>query len=189
MAEATTLTDLVEQPFRLLQELDRRCRQAAAGRQQDAALETGDEWVGVALVMGGRNILVNRDEIREVLPVPTVARVPGARAWLRGLANVRGQLLSVVDLNHLAGGQPTHVDRTSRVIAVKHPEIPAGLLVDEVRGFRRFQPDEAVDNQPEDLKGEFAGFLRGGFRRGEEYWAVLGLRDLVESQLFLQAAQ
>lgn len=189
MAEVTTLADLADQPFKLLQELDRRCRQAAAGRQQEGALETGDEWVGVALVMGDHHILVDRDEIREVLPVPSLARVPGARAWLRGLANVRGQLLSVVDLSHLAGGEPTHTDRTSRVIAVKHPEIPAGFLVDEVRGFRRFQPDEAVDKTPEGFDRAFAEFFRGGYRRGDEYWAVLGLRDLVESQLFLQAAQ
>ncbi|MDQ2070597.1 chemotaxis protein CheW [Natronospira bacteriovora] len=188
MAEMTSLTDLVDQPFRLLQELDRRCRQAAAGRQQESGLETGDEWVGVGLVMGDQNILVERDEVREVLPVPTLARVPGARPWLKGLANVRGQLLSVVDLSMLAGREPTPMDRKARVVAVKHPEIPAGLLVHEVRGFRRFQPDEAVQELP-DLDEPFRSLFRGGFRRGDEYWGILNLRDLVESQLFLQAAQ
>ena len=189
MAEVTALSDLVNQPFRLLKELDRRCRQAAAGRQQEAALETGDEWVGVGLRIGDLNVLVERDEVREVLTVPPLARVPGARSWLRGLANVRGQLLSVVDLHELAGGEPTVPTRASRVIAVKHPEIPAGLLVDEVRGFRRFQPDEAVNEIPEALSESFRGFFRGGFKRGKDFWAVLSLRDLVESQLFLQAAK
>ncbi|MEA5445250.1 chemotaxis protein CheW [Gammaproteobacteria bacterium AB-CW1] len=189
MADITTLSDLVDQPFRLLQELDRRCRQAAAGRQQEATLETGDEWVGVGMRMGEHNILVPREEVREVLPMPDLARVPGARAWLLGLANVRGQLLSVVDLRQLGGGESTPLDRRSRVIAVKHPEIPAGLLVSEVRGFRRFQSDEAVDEANDELGAEFRPFVRGAFRRGEEYWTVLSFRDLVESQLFLQAAQ
>jgi len=189
MAEIVALTDLIDQPFRLLQELDRRCRQAAVGRQREGSLEAGDEWVGVGMRMGDINVLVAREEVREVLPVPQVARVPGACAWLHGLANVRGQLLSVVDLNHLAGGSATVRDRASRVVAVKHPEIPAGLLVSEVRGFRRFQPDEAVDETPEHLNEVFSAFIKGGFRRGDEYWAVLSLQDLVESQLFLQAAQ
>lgn len=189
MAEITTLSDLAQEPFRLLQELDRRCRQAAAGRQQDATLETGDEWVGVGLRIGDLSLLVERDEVREVLTVPPLARVPGARSWLRGLANVRGQLLSVVDLQELAGGEPASLSRSSRVIAVKHPEIPAGLMVDEVRGFRRFQPDEAVQETPDGFNEEFQSFFRGGFRRGKEFWAVLSLRDLVESQLFLQAAK
>ncbi|MCP1728409.1 twitching motility protein PilI [Natronospira proteinivora] len=189
MAEITTLADLANQPFQLLQELDRRCRQAAAGRQQDATLEDGDEWVGVGIRIGDVSILVERDEVREVLTVPSMARVPGARSWLRGLANVRGQLLSVVDLQELAGGEPATISRSSRVVAVKHPEIPAGLMVDEVRGFRRFQPDEAVQEVPDVFSEEFRDFFRGGFKRGKDYWAVLSLRDLVESQLFLQAAK
>jgi twitching motility protein PilI len=188
MAEITALTDLVDKPFQLLQELDRRSRQAAAGRQMDSGLETADEWVGVGIRMGDHNILVERDEVREVLPMPSVARVPGAQSWLKGLANVRGQLLSVVDLSELAGKGSTLIDRASRVVAVRHAEIPAGLLVNEVRGFRRFQPDEAVDELP-DFDGPIKELFRGGFRRGDEYWAVLRLRDLVESQMFLQAAQ
>ncbi len=188
MAEGATLSGLAGQPFELLQELDRRCRRAAAGRQQEVALESEEEWVGVGFLLGSQHFLVARDEIREVLPCPDLATVPGARSWLKGLANVRGQLLSVVDLNELAGGEPTPRGRATRVLAVQHPEIPAGLLVDEVRGFRRFQPGEAVNESP-DMNSEFQPFLKGGFRRGKEYWAVLNVRDLVESQLFLQAAE
>lgn len=188
MADATPLQKWSGQPFELLQELDRRCRQAAAGRQQEVALESEEEWVGVGFLMGGQPFLVARDEVREVLPCPTLARVPGARSWLKGLGNVRGQLLSVVDLHELAGGAGTPQERSTRVLVVQHPEIPAGLLVDEVRGFRRFQPGEAVDESPE-LHPDFQPFVRGGFRRGEDYWAVLSVRDLVESQLFLQAAE
>ena len=188
MANPKPLQALSDQPFELLQELDRRCRQAAAGRQQEVALESEEEWVGVGFLMGGQPFLVARDEIREVLPCPVLARVPGAKPWLKGLGNVRGQLLSVVDLHEIAGGSPTPHGRSTRVLVVQHPEIPAGLLVDEVRGFRRFQPGEAVEEVPE-LHPDFQAFVRGGFRRGEDYWAVLNVGDLVESQLFLQAAE
>jgi twitching motility protein PilI len=183
----SSLAELADRPFELLTELDRLCRQAAAGRRE-AAMATEHEWVGIGVRIGPHAFVVPREEVREILPCPRLARVPGAKKWLLGLANVRGQLLSVVDLHQLAGGSNTAVERSTRVVVVNHPEIPAGLMVDEVRGFRRFQPDEAVDERP-DLDDAFIPFVTGGFRRGDEYWAVLRLQDLVESQLFLQAAE
>jgi hypothetical protein len=61
--------------------------------------QSAREWVGVALKMAGELFLVAREETREVLGVPApLTRVPGAKPWLRGLANVRGQLLPVLDL-------------------------------------------------------------------------------------------
>ena len=71
-----------------------------------------------------------------------VTRVPGAKAWIRGIANVRGQLLPVVDLRAFLGGGTTNTDRSTRVLVAHHREVPAGLLVDEVLGFRRFNEGE-----------------------------------------------
>ncbi len=80
-----------------------------------------------------------REETREVLSYPSVVtRVPGAKPWIRGIANVRGQLLPVVDLRAYPGGGMTNTNRSTRVLVAKHREVPAGLLVDEVLGFRRF---------------------------------------------------
>src|SRR5438270_1864270 len=48
--------------------------------------------------MAGDLYLVAREETREVLGVPaSTTRVPGARSWIKGLANVRGQLLPIID--------------------------------------------------------------------------------------------
>ncbi len=89
--------------------------------------------------MSGEIFLVAREETREVLGYPSVVtRVPGAKAWIRGLANVRGQLLPVVDLRTFLGSGATNTGRKTRVLVAHHREMPAGLLVDEVLGFRRF---------------------------------------------------
>ena len=84
--------------------------------------------------MAGDLYLVAREETREVLGVPaTTTRVPGAKPWIRGLANVRGQLLPIVDLRQFLGSGITPVTRNTRVVVVNHREIPAGLLVREAR--------------------------------------------------------
>ena len=67
------------------------------------------EWVGVAFRLGGEAFLVAREETREVMGYPAaVTRVPGAKAWIRGLSNVRGQLLPMIDLRRFLGCGTDH---------------------------------------------------------------------------------
>ncbi len=169
----------------MLLELERRARAAALGARESANEQA---WIGVAFRMGGETFLVARDEAREVMGVPSpVTRVPGAREWIRGLANVRGQLLPVIDLKQYLGSGETQPTRNTRVIVVNHREIPAGLLVDEVLGFRRFNEAEFnAESPPTMIRCE--RYLAGSFRRGSEGWPVFSLRKLVESPAFLQGA-
>src|SRR4029077_5103451 len=134
-------------PFELLAELERRGRAGSAQLNQEPT--AGREWVGVALRMAGDLYLVAREGTREVLGVPaSTTRVPGAKAWIKGLANVRGQLLPIIDLRHFFGSGITPVTRNTRVLVVNHREIPAGLVLDEVLGFRRFSETEFSGDAP-----------------------------------------
>jgi twitching motility protein PilI len=182
----TSLRNLRDRPFELLKELEKRSRTVTAGNAPDAA--AGNEWVGVAFRMGGETFLVAREETKEVLGYPAVVtRIPGAKSWVRGLANVRGQLLPMLDLRQFLGSGPTTAGRNTRVVVVNHREIPAGLMVDEVLGFRRFaEPEFNADPPPTVIRCD--SYLAGAFRRGGEVWPVLSLKSLVESQSFLQAA-
>jgi twitching motility protein PilI len=184
--EGVSLKSLRDRPFELLKELERRGRAVSAQVGQESA--GGREWVGVALRMAGELFLAAREETREVLSLPPkLTRVPGAKSWIRGLANVRGQLLPVIDLRQFLGSGAAPVTRNTRVVVVNHREIPAGLLVDEVLGFRRFAETEfSTDVLPTVTRCE--RYLAGSFRRGEEQWPVLSLRTLLESSAFAEAA-
>jgi twitching motility protein PilI len=181
-----SLRSLRDRPFELLKELEKRSRAVVAGAVAEST--AGREWVGVAFRMGGETFLVAREETREVLGYPAVVtRIPGAKSWVKGLANVRGQLLPMLDLRQFLGSGPTASGRNTRVVVVNHREIPAGLMVDEVLGFRRFAEGEFNAEAPPTVI-RCDSYLAGAFRRGGEVWPVLSLKSLVESQGFLQAA-
>jgi len=116
-----------------------------------------------------------------------VTRIPGAKSWVKGLANIRGQLMPMLDLRQFLGSGSTVTGRNTRIIVVNHREIPAGLMVDEVLGFRRFAESE-FNTEPPPTVVRCDSYLAGAFRRGGEVWPVLSLKSLVESQSFLQAA-
>ncbi len=179
------LAALVEQPFELLQEMERRSRAAHAGQGSG---DVASEWVGVGFRIGDEQFVAHRDQVREVLMLPdAMTRVPGAQRWLLGIANLRGHLLPLVDVKLLLGSGRTTLRRTTRVISVNHREVPAGLVVDEVVGFRRFT-DHEFSSEVAETAVRCDRFLGGTYRRGEESWPVFNLFDLVESNLFLQAA-
>ncbi len=181
-----SLRSLRDRPFELLKELEKRSRAVAAGTVTESGAER--EWVGVAFRMGGETFLVAREETREVLGYPVVVtRIPGAKSWVKGLANVRGQLLPMLDLRQFLGSGATASGRNTRIVVVNHRDIPAGLMVDEVLGFRRFAETEfSAESPPTVIRCD--SYLAGAFRRGGEVWPVLSLKSLVESQSFMQAA-
>ncbi len=186
MKNSSELKKLIDRPFELLLEMERRAQAAASGSTEQSAAD--EEYVGIGFRLGDEQFLAPRDEIREVLTVPSsVARVPGAKQWLRGLVNIRGQLLPLIDINHFFGGGIAANSRRARVLSVNHRDVPAGLLVDEVLGFRRFLENQRNQETPKTII-RCDRFLRGSFEQGDEIWPVLSLKSLVESDEFLNAA-
>jgi len=77
MSTATDLAALVEQPFELLRELERRSRAAVAGKGTG---DMSEEWVGIGFRLGQENFVADRDQVREVLMLPeAMTRVPGSK--------------------------------------------------------------------------------------------------------------
>jgi twitching motility protein PilI len=186
MTAAVALRSLLDKPYELLLEIENRARTIHEG--QSRATQAGDEWVGVSFRLGAETFLVAREETREVLGVPAfLTRVPGARGWIRGLANIRGQLLPVVDLRAFLGGGAAPIGRSARILVVNHRDVPAGLLVDEVLGFKRFTDGEFNTQLPATIL-HCGRYLAGTFRRGSDAWPVFGLRALLESNEFLMGA-
>lgn len=180
------LAELRDQPWALLREMERR---AVAGAGETAETSSEREWVGIGFRLGAESFLVQREEVREIIACPAaLARVPGAADWVAGLANLRGQLLTVVDLRAFLGGGATRLGRETRVLVINHRELGAGLLVDEVFGFRRFSDGSRRELPPE---GELRcrRYLAGAFHQGEMVWPVFSIAALVESPVFLRAAR
>ena len=185
MSATPNLADLVAQPFELLREIERRSRVAVAGIGSG---ELAEEWVGIGFRIGQEHFVAQREQVREVLMLPdTMTRVPGATRWLLGIANLRGHLLPLIDLKMFLGSGRTSLRRVTRVISVNHRDIPAGLVVDEVQGFRRFSDREYTDKWPQ-TAARCDRYIEGAFERGADTWPVFNLYDLLESSTFLQAA-
>jgi purine-binding chemotaxis protein CheW len=94
--------------------------------------------------------------VREIVPLRRATRLPGTPPYVRGLVNLRGAIVTVIDLAaRLAGG--TAAEQGSVVLA-EFGNKNVGLAVDEVRDVQILAP-----NRFEPATGDIA---RGGIVRG-----------------------
>ena len=91
----------------------------------------------LGLLIGGQRWLVDLAEAGEIVPWPVpVTPVPLTAPWFRGLANLRGVLFGVSDLDRFAGGEATPLSRDSRLLAFGASlNLNAALLVSRMLGL------------------------------------------------------
>ena len=128
----------------------REFQQSVLDRLQAQAESSGDRVSTLGVQVGDDFWLVNMSDINEVLPPPPLTPVPLTKPWYCGVANVRGNLYSVVDFSVYKGGAAIPQEGQSRVLLVGQKfAFNAGLLVSRVLGLRN-----ATDWQRSEQDGE-----------------------------------
>lgn len=95
----------------------------------------GAHWQGMTCLLDDTELVVPLDEITEVIALPRVTRIPRAPAWLRGIANVRGRLVPIIDLRELLGVAAREPGSRWRVLVAAQDDRVAGFVVDAVLGM------------------------------------------------------
>ncbi len=176
MAAAGPLLDL-------LRDYERRSLAHVAGSPLAAGGREG--WRGLAYRIGQHDLVSSFGEVVEILGVPGVTPLPGAQAWLLGLANVRGNLLPVADLKLFLEGQRSVAQERQRMLVVRQPGGDVAVLIDELYGQRSFDEEQGADIQ---LEGRYGHFIDRVYLENDRQWSVFSLERLARTPEFRNAA-
>lgn len=169
----------------VLQELERKTLDSS-GRQHDEQTVV-TVWDALAFSVAGIRVLAPMDEVSEILLLPPrLTRVPGSRPWVKGIANIRGNLLPVIDLQAFLGGKPVVTNRRSRVLVINREDVTTGLLVGQIHGMRHFHDDQSIASAR--IEGVIGHYVQAAYRNDDGIWPVLSMDSLVNDEKFRMAA-
>ncbi|WP_376694999.1 chemotaxis protein CheW [Wenzhouxiangella sp. EGI_FJ10305] len=154
-----------------------------AARQQQIS-----NWDGVVFRLGDHYLTCRIEQVEEIIAFPPYTPIPGAKEWLLGIANVRGNLAPVSDLGWYLFGSRTPVTNRTRLIITRMQGRLAGLVVDEVFGQRHFHTDDLGDEAGWN-DTPLSGLVSQQFETSERTWGVLRLDELQRNQEFINGAR
>jgi purine-binding chemotaxis protein CheW len=85
-------------------------------------------------------------DVRELIPLGDVTRLPGAPPFVRGLINVRGTIVTILDLGVRLDPSATPISEGS-ILLVRHRDRLVGVVVDEVADVRQLEVDVSGASQ------------------------------------------
>jgi purine-binding chemotaxis protein CheW len=115
----------------------------------EAAVETRDY---VVFRIAGERYALPSTVAREVLRLPRLVRVPRVAGHIRGVINLRGQIVAVTDLRPLLGLTGEETPAAGQLIVVEAAGLLTALLTDRVEGIRTLDLT-AIEPVTEGLSG------------------------------------
>ncbi len=140
-------------------------KQAVRGEAEEQAPEVLTSWVTFGLAEEVFALPV--EPIREVLRVTSITRVPHAPQPIRGVTNLRGRVIPVIDLRLRIDLEAKDLDRASRVIVVGSQGRLLGLLVDVVHQVVHIDLNQ-VQPPPEDVMTVQSDYILGVYHRADQ---------------------
>jgi twitching motility protein PilI len=176
----------VAHPFDLLLDIDQRGRERARASATEI-VQTAALRGNLAVRLADQYLMLAMDEISEIIPLPAITSVPGVKPWLMGIANLRGTVISVVNLGQFLSGKASMPAAGSRVVVVKSGEWSYGLLIDEVVGMRHFPPEAQVAPAAV-TKAALQPYVSAAYRGEGKTWLAFSIAALVADAVFADAA-
>lgn len=132
---------------------------------------------------GKESWLLNLADAGEIIPVTAMTPVPLTHPWFCGVANIRGNLYSVVDFSAFRGSEPTPINANARLVLIgTRFNVNCALLVSRMLGLK---PGDAFKRAAVD--GELPGWIAGDLEDNEgRRWRHLDVPGLIATPGFMQ---
>jgi purine-binding chemotaxis protein CheW len=139
----------------------------------------------MTFTLGDEFFAIDVAQVREVLEISSITKVPTAPGYMRGVVNVRGQATAVVDLRLRFGLPPADDTVHTRIIVMEleldgEPAVLGGIA-DSVHEVIELDPS-AIDPPPRIAMRWRADFVQGMGKRGADFLIILDVNAVFSSE-------
>jgi purine-binding chemotaxis protein CheW len=119
--------------------------------------------------------------IQEVIRYQPLTAVPLTDPVIAGLMNLRGQIVTAIDLRHRLGLPPREPDERPINVVVRTPDGAVSLLVDEIGDVIEVS-DDAFERPPETLGDDARALIRGAYKLKDRLLLVLDAARTLDAE-------
>ena len=150
------------------------------GRAPAGAEQQGDYMKLVTFKLGRDRYGVSIDMVREIQRAEGITTVPTAPPFVNGVMNLRGSILSVVDIRTFFGLPAVNQGPRARILLVESGDLRVGLLVERVDEIAQIN---TADIQPPLSPGQGIAedYIRGIVKHRGEMLIVINLKRILEN--------
>jgi purine-binding chemotaxis protein CheW len=142
--------------------------------------QTGSDSVQLATFFLGDELFgVNTLHVQEILTYQEITSVPLAPAYVRGLINIRGQIVTVIDLRCRLGFEKLENEQSSMNLIVNSDEGLMSLLVDNIGNVADIPGDRLLP-PPGTIRGVAVQYIQKVCQLEEELLIVLDLDSILQ---------
>jgi purine-binding chemotaxis protein CheW len=133
----------------------------------------------IAFTLGNEEYGLNIDHVQSIERLSPITRVPNVPNYVKGLINLRGSVIPIIDLqNKLEFGEGQYTEN-SRVIIVKYEEIELGLIVEKTSNVINVDTDSI---EPAASSGVNTDFFEGIAKYEGRLIILLKIEELMKSE-------
>jgi purine-binding chemotaxis protein CheW len=108
---------------------------------------SGESLQFVAFELGKEEYAIDIQAVQQIVRSTQITRVPKAPSYYKGMFNLRGSVLPVVDSHARFGLPPETETDASRIIILRHEDVVMGLTVDRVTEVATLRPEQIEKSQ------------------------------------------
>lgn len=121
---------------------DEPSKNTQAELKDDSDKESFDERQLVIFKVGEEEFGVTINEVREIIRMEKITRIPNSPSYIEGVINLRGGIVVVVDLSKKLGLPRKEIDNDTRIIVIERDKSTVGMLVDSATEVLRLSGDK-----------------------------------------------
>jgi purine-binding chemotaxis protein CheW len=148
---------------------------------QKSNVANGSASEFIAFRIGVQEFCIDIMAVREIRGWTPATALPHAPSYVRGVINLRGSVLPIVDLSERLGFPPTETSARQVIIVVQIRAQIIGLLVDAVSDILT-QATDAIQPTPDVAKGAVQSFIRGVMAVDGRMIGLIDLDSLIPAQ-------
>ena len=135
----------------------------------------------VIFELGGEFYGINIAVVESIIKVQAITQLPQTPAYIKGVTNLRGTVLPVIDLRTRFGLETQPDTKQSRVIIVTMDKIKVGVMVDGVSEVLRVS-EESIEPLPPMVNSVNSNFLKGIARLEDRLIILLEVEKVLDLQ-------